>query len=119
MQVRNGTPYVRVVQHARPDPKTGEHVVKSFPVESGGVAHIPDDIWAEVSDLDPKRLWGLQARPDEKLETTKVSASEAISLVIACSDPAAIEGALRIEERKSVVAALHARAEEIGAEVSD
>ncbi len=115
MQVHNRTQFVRVVQLQRADATTGEKVISSYPVEVGATAHIPDDVWAELNAGDTGKLWGLVAKPDEKLQTTKVKASQAISLVIACTDPAAIEGALGAEDRKSVIAALHARAEELAA----
>ena len=116
MQVQNNTQFVRVVQLRRADETTGEQIVQSYPVDPGGVTHIPDDVWAAVGELGKGRLWGLTAKPDEKLETTKVKASQAISLVIACTDPEAIEGALETEDRKSVIAALQARAEELASD---
>lgn len=116
MQVQNNTPYVRVVQLRRADEKTGEEIIHSFPVEPGKVAHIPDDVWAEVGAIGKDRLWGLVAKPDAKLVTTKVKASQAISLVIACTDPRAIDAALEAEDRKSVIAALQARAEELASD---
>ncbi len=120
MQVHNETPYVRIVQHTL-EADNGERAVRSYPVEPRGAAHIPDHIWNAVHELDPIKLWGLRAKPDEKLELAKLSASEAITACLACSDPVAIEGALKHEKRKSVIATLHVRAEELkdGGEASN
>lgn len=121
MQVENRSTFVRVLQLRRADPETNEQVVNSWPIEPGKTEHIPDDVWAELKAIDDgKRLWGLNARPDAKLDLVKIkSASEAISKVIACSDLIALNAALQIETRKSVIAALHARVEEVGGEASN
>lgn len=122
MQVENRSLFVRVLQLAVPNPNgTDEKIVESWAVEPGKTEHIPDNVWAELKDKDGgRRLWGLKARPDAKLDLVKFkSASEAISKVIACGDLTALEAALQIETRKSVTAALHARIEEVGGEASN
>lgn len=121
MQVENRSTFVRVLQLRRPDPETKEQVVSSWAFEPGKTEHIPDDVWAELKAIDDgKRLWGLKATPDTKLDLGKInSASEAISKVIACSELVALEAALRAETRNTVVAALHARIEEVGVEASN